>query len=264
MEGKALLFKLFGGVGAVPLCIRARDAVDIVHAVELIEPSFGGINLEDISQPKCFAVLDEARQRVSLPVWHDDQQGSATVALAGLLAAAEVVGKPLDKIRIVLFGVGAANVATYRLLIAYGVDPKAIIACDTGGILHPARSDIERKQAQFVDKWRICLESNGDNRRGASELAFKDADEVPRLIRINANLVRRTRLWPWNRASTNASPKSRREIAHRMSVNSSQWLRSLCANFTLSERNHLASLPRAASKKILALTVSLARNSFCE
>jgi malate dehydrogenase (oxaloacetate-decarboxylating) len=81
MEGKALLFKLFGGVDAVPLCVRAREPGDIVRAVETIEPSFGGVNLEDIAQPKCFAVLDEARRRVSIPVWHDDQQGSATAVL---------------------------------------------------------------------------------------------------------------------------------------------------------------------------------------
>lgn len=176
MEGKALLFKLFGGVDAVPLCIRARETEDIVRAVELIEPSFGGINLEDIAQPKCFSVLDQARRRVSIPVWHDDQQGSATAALAALLATLEVTGKSIDRIRIVLFGVGAANVATYRLLKAYGLDPKAIVACDSKGILHPGRNDIERQQPQFADKWRICLESNGDGRRGGPETAFADAD----------------------------------------------------------------------------------------
>jgi malate dehydrogenase (oxaloacetate-decarboxylating) len=176
MEGKALLFKLLGGVDAVPLCIRARDPDEIVHAVEMIEPSFGGINLEDIAQPKCFAILDEVRRRLSIPAWHDDQQGSATVALAGLLAALEVVGKPLDRIRLVLFGMGAANVATYRLLTAYGLDPKAIVACDTGGILHTGRTDIERQQTQFADKWRICSESNGDRRRGGPQTAFAGAD----------------------------------------------------------------------------------------
>ena len=176
MEGKALLFKLFGGVDAVPLCIRAREPDDIVRAVEMIEPSFGGINLEDIAQPKCFAVLDEARRRVSIPVWHDDQQGSATVVLAALLAASEVVGKSLGRLRIVLFGIGAANVATYRLLTAYGLDPKAIVACDSKGILHAARGDIERQRSEFSDKWRICLESNGDNRRGPAGAAFIGAD----------------------------------------------------------------------------------------
>lgn len=176
MEGKALLFKLFGGVDAIPLCIRAREAEDIVRTVELIEPSFGGINLEDIAQPKCFRVLDDARRRVSIPVWHDDQQGSATAALAALLAALEVTGKSIDQVRIVLFGIGAANVATYRLLKAFGVDPKAIVACDSKGILHSGRSDIERQQLQFADKWRICQESNGDGRSGGPERAFAGAD----------------------------------------------------------------------------------------
>jgi malate dehydrogenase (oxaloacetate-decarboxylating) len=176
MEGKALLFKLFGGVDAFPLCIRARDSEDIVRAVELIERSFGGINLEDIAQPKCFRVLDEARRRVSIPVWHDDQQGSATATLAALLAAVEVTGKSIDRIRIVLFGAGAANVATYRLLKAYGLDPKAIVACDRKGILHRDRSDIEHHQREFPDKWSICQESNGDDRRGGPEVAFVGAD----------------------------------------------------------------------------------------
>jgi len=176
MEGKALLFKVFGGVDAVPLCIRAREAEDIVRTVELIEPSFGGINLEDIAQPKCFGVLDAARERVSIPVWHDDQQGSATAALAALLAATEVTGKSIDRIRIVMFGVGAANVATYRLLKAYGLDPKTIVACDSKGILHPGRDDIESRQLEFADKWRICRESNGDGRRGGPEAAFAGAD----------------------------------------------------------------------------------------
>ena len=113
---------------------------------------------------------------MSIPVWHDDQQGSATVVLAALLAASEVVGKSLDRLRIVLFGIGAANVATYRLLTAYGLDPKAIVACDSKGILHAGRSDIERQKAEFSDKWRICLESNGDNRRGPAGAAFIGAD----------------------------------------------------------------------------------------
>ena len=176
MEGKALLFKLFGGVDAVPLCIRARDADDIVRTVSLIEPSFGGINLEDIAQPKCFGVLDAARQTASIPVWHDDQQGSATAALAALLASLEVTGKSIDRIRVVLFGVGAANVATYRLLKAYGLHPKTIVACDSKGILHPGRGDIESRQLEFPDKWRICLESNGDGRRGGPQNAFAGAD----------------------------------------------------------------------------------------
>jgi malate dehydrogenase (oxaloacetate-decarboxylating) len=190
MEGKALLFKLLGGVDAVPLCIRAREPADIVRAVELIEPSFGGINLEDIAQPKCFAVLDEARRRVSIPVWHDDQQGSATVILAALIAALEVVGKPLDRVRLVQFGAGAANVATYRLLSAYGIDPKAITVCDSKGILHRSREDLERSQADYPDKWRICMESNGEDRRGGPEAAFRDADVCVAFSRPGPDVIR--------------------------------------------------------------------------
>jgi malate dehydrogenase (oxaloacetate-decarboxylating) len=190
MEGKALLFKLFGGVDAVPLCIRARQPADIVRAVEMIEPTFGGINLEDIAQPKCFAVLDEARRRASIPVWHDDQQGSATVVLAALLAAAQIVDKPVERMRIVLFGIGAANVATYRLLTAYGLDPKAIVAVDTQGILHPGRGDIEHRREQFVDKWKICLNSNGDNRHGEPELAFDGADACIAFSRSGPDVIR--------------------------------------------------------------------------
>ena len=121
-------------------------------------------------------MLAEARRRVSIPVWHDDQQGTATAVLAGLITALEVVGKPLGGVRIVLFGVGAANVSTYRLLTAYGVDPKMIVASDTKGVLHPGRSDIEERQNTFADKWRICRESNGEGLGGAAEQAFKGAD----------------------------------------------------------------------------------------
>jgi malate dehydrogenase (oxaloacetate-decarboxylating) len=134
------------------------------------------VNLEDIAQPKCFAVLDQARQRVSIPVWHDDQQGTATAVLAALVAGADIVAKSLNQMRIVLFGAGAANVATYRLLTAYGLDPKYITACDTKGILHAGRGDIEREQELFADKWKICVESNGDNRRGGPKAAFYGAD----------------------------------------------------------------------------------------
>lgn len=189
MEGKALLFKLFGGVDAVPLCIRAREPTDIVHAVELVEPSFGGVNLEDIAQPECFSVLNEARRRVGIPVWHDDQQGSATAILAAFLAALEIVGKTPDQIRVVLFGVGAANVATYRLLTAYGLDPLAIVACDTGGILHPRRTDIEQQQAKFADKWRICVDSNGDRRQGGPDAAFSGADVCIAFSRSGPNVI---------------------------------------------------------------------------
>ena len=116
MEGKALLFKYLGGVDAVSICLDTKDPDEIVAVVKAIAPSFGGINLEDIAQPKCFRILDVLRATLDIPVWHDDQQGTATVVLAGLVNALKVVGKDLRRVRIALIGMGAANAATYRLL----------------------------------------------------------------------------------------------------------------------------------------------------
>jgi malate dehydrogenase (oxaloacetate-decarboxylating) len=176
MEGKALLFKYLGGVDAVPICLRTRDPDELIHAVELLEPAFGGINLEDIAQPKCFRILDALRSRMSIPVWHDDQQGSATVLLAALLGALKVVGKPIGEVRIALIGVGAANVSSYRLLRAAGIDPAGVIACDTAGTLHAKRHDIEERQELFPDKWRICAETNADAVSGGIGEALRGAD----------------------------------------------------------------------------------------
>ena len=178
MEGKALLFKFLGGVDAIPICLDTKDPYRIILAVKLIQPSFGGINLEDISQPKCFRVLDMLRSdpEVNIPVWHDDQQGTATVILAGLINALKVVGKRREEVEVALIGAGAANVATLRLLVASGIPFGNIIACDSKGILHPEREDIARRKIEFVDKWRICQHSNAEGRRGGPAEAMRDAD----------------------------------------------------------------------------------------
>ena len=176
MEGKALLFKYLGGVDAVPICLKTKDPDEFIHTVKLLEPSFGGINLEDISQPKCFKILDALRAEMNIPVWHDDQQGTATVLLAGLINALKIVGKEMDKIKIAMVGVGAANVATYRLLKASGVDLGGIVACDSKGTLHPGRSDIEERQEEFADKWRICNETNAERIVGGIAEAMRGAD----------------------------------------------------------------------------------------
>jgi malate dehydrogenase (oxaloacetate-decarboxylating) len=176
MEGKALLFKVLGGVDAVPICLDARNPDEFVRIVEALAPSFGGFNLEDIEQPKCFRVLDALRARLPVPVWHDDQQGTATVVLAALMNALEVVGKALPSVRIALVGAGAANVSVYRLLAARGADVSAIVACDRGGILHAGRADVETRQVEFADKWRMCRESNGERRTGGIAEALFGAD----------------------------------------------------------------------------------------
>lgn len=176
MEGKALLFKYLGGVDAVPLCLGTRDADELARTVRLLEPSFGGINLEDIEQPKCFKLLDDLRSQLKIPVWHDDQQGSATVLLAGLISALKIVGKRIDNIKIGMIGAGAANIATYRLLKAHGAHPAAVVACDSRGTLHAGRQDIERQKAKFVDKWRLCQETNCDRVVGGVGEALRGAD----------------------------------------------------------------------------------------
>ncbi|MCU0266081.1 MAG: malate dehydrogenase, partial [Actinomycetia bacterium] len=176
MEGKALLFKYLGGVDAVPICLSTTDAAEIVRTTLALQPSFGGVNLEDIEQPKCFRVLEELRAAARIPVWHDDQQGSATVVLAGLLGALAVVGKELAAVRIVLVGMGAANVATLRLLIAAGVEPGAVVACDRRGTLHPGRGDIEAQAAVLPQKWAACTTTNADRVAGGVADALRGAD----------------------------------------------------------------------------------------
>jgi len=158
MEGKALLFKYLGGVDAVPICLRAESPEDIIRAVQMLQPSFGGVNLEDISQPECFRVLDTLRAdpAMEIPVFHDDQQGTATVLLAGLLNALKLVGRDIGDTRFALIGMGAANVATLRLLLASGVDMRQIVATDSRGILHRDREDVRARESDYPDKWRVC------------------------------------------------------------------------------------------------------------
>jgi malate dehydrogenase (oxaloacetate-decarboxylating) len=190
MEGKALLFKYLGGVDAVPLCLSSQGPDDIVRAVELVAPSFGGINLEDIAQPKCFGVLDRLRDGLGIPVWHDDQQGTATAVAAGLMNALKLVDKHLSRVRIVMFGMGAANVSVYRLLTTMGVEPQGIVACDSKGILHRGRHDIEAQQADFYDKWQVCLNTNADGLTGEPGQAFIGVDVCIAFSQSGPNLIR--------------------------------------------------------------------------
>jgi malate dehydrogenase (oxaloacetate-decarboxylating) len=176
MEGKALLFKFLGGVDAIPICLGTTDPDDLVQAVKWLQPSFGGFNLEDIAHPKCFDVLDRLRAGLAIPVWHDDQQGTAMVLLAGLLNALKVVGKSLDRVRIGMIGAGAANIAVYRTLRVSGVPAEGIIMCDSQGILHRGRADIEQRQQQFKDKWIVCSETNPEQRTGGIRETVRGAD----------------------------------------------------------------------------------------
>lgn len=176
MEGKALLFKYLGGVDAVPLCLGTSDKDELIRTVKLLEPSFGGINLEDIAMPKCFRVLEECRADSRIPVWHDDQQGSATVLLAALLNALKVVGKDIRTIRVAMIGMGAANVPTYRFLKRSGVNPAQVIACDRDGILGRHRGDFEDRQDEYWEQWAVCLQTNPDGLTGGIEETLRGAD----------------------------------------------------------------------------------------
>lgn len=176
MEGKAMLFKYLGGVDAVALCLDSHHDDELIRAVKMLEPSFGAINLEDIAQPRCFTILDRLRQDLTIPVWHDDQQGTATVVLAGLLNALKVVGKSLSTVKIALVGIGAANMAVYRLLSSQGIDRDALVACDTRGTLHRSRDDLDTLRDQFPDKWRVCTETNTQGLTGGIAEALRGAD----------------------------------------------------------------------------------------
>jgi malate dehydrogenase (oxaloacetate-decarboxylating) len=173
MEGKALLFKYLGGVDAVPICLDTKDPDQFIAAVKLLQPSFGGINLEDISQPKCFRILDTLRREMEIPVWHDDQQGTAAVTLAALINALEIVGKSLAEVTIAMVGAGASNQCIARLLLSAGVTPGNIIMCDSQGTLHRGRTELKEK---YAEKWEMCLKTNKNDVRGGSAKAMKGAD----------------------------------------------------------------------------------------
>ena len=150
MEGKAAIFKEFAGVDAFPICLDTQDVEEIIKAVKQIAPVFGGINLEDISAPRCFEIEERLRAELSIPVMHDDQWGAATVALAGLINSLKLRGLDKSEAKVVLNGIGAAGVATARLLLAYGITH--ITFCDSKGIVHPTRIDLTKEKKELLDK----------------------------------------------------------------------------------------------------------------
>jgi malate dehydrogenase (oxaloacetate-decarboxylating) len=178
MEGKALLYKYLGGVDAFPVCLGTKDPDEIINAVKWIQPTFGGINLEDISHPKCFYILDTLRKETEIPVWHDDQQGTACVTVAGLINAVKLVNKKMDEIKVALIGAGAANIAISRLIVKAGVNPENIIAVDSKGILHRDREDRGTLQETYKEKWHICETTNIRNVKGEVPQAMEGSDVV--------------------------------------------------------------------------------------
>lgn len=168
MEGKCVLFKAFGGVNAVPLCIRSRDVDEIVNTVALLAGSFGGINLEDISAPRCFAIERKLKERCDIPVFHDDQHGTAVVVLAALINALKIVGKKISDISVVTSGAGAAGVAIVKLLMAMGLQD--VVMCDSKGAIHSGMKNISHEKAE------IAGFTNKKNKKGSLAEVMHGAD----------------------------------------------------------------------------------------
>ncbi len=176
MEGKALLYKYLGGVDAFPIMLDTKDPKEIINTVKILQPTFGGVNLEDMSHPKCFEILDTLREECRIPIWHDDQQGTACVTVAGLINALKIVKKDIKDVRVALIGAGAANIATGRLIISAGVTAGNIIQVDSKGILYKDREDKDTLKAKYKEKWHICEITNTKGITGGIPEATKDAD----------------------------------------------------------------------------------------
>ena len=189
MEGKALLYKYLGGVDGVPIMLDTKDPDQIINTVRMLQPGFGGVNLEDISQPKCFYILDTLREKAEIPIWHDDQQGTATVTLAALINALKIVEKDISEVKIAFIGTGASNVACSRLIFGSGADPAKCFMVDSKGILGTHRKDLELRKAEYVDKWRLCQTTNAEGRQGGIPDAMKDVDVVIGLSRSGPGVI---------------------------------------------------------------------------
>ena len=169
MEGKAVLFKSFAGVDAFPICLNTTDVDKIVETVKLLEPTFGGVNLEDIAAPNCFVIEERLKREANIPIFHDDQHGTAIVTVAGLVNALKIIGKKMTEIKVVASGAGAAGIAIIKLLYNYGV--RDIIMCDTKGAIYEGRP-----QGMNAVKAEVAKFTNRDNQQGSLADVIKGAD----------------------------------------------------------------------------------------
>lgn len=186
LEGKALIFKKFGNVDAVSLPISQLTVDETVKLIKNIQYSFGGINLEDISTPRCFDILDRLIEELDIPVWHDDQQGTATIIVAALFNAFELAGKDIKNSKIVLFGAGAANSSVFRLLEYAGVNQKQILVFDANGILGVHRKDLENIRVLYD----ICKKTNKDGKNISIEEGIKGADVIVALSKSGPGVIK--------------------------------------------------------------------------
>ena len=173
MEGKAMLFKEFADVDAFPICVSSQDADEIVRVVELIAPTFGGVNLEDISAPRCFEIEERLKESLDIPVFHDDQHGTAVVTMAALFNALKIVGKPIESLRVLMVGLGAAGVAVTKMMLASGVTH--IVGCDRNGALSTTRPDYESGEMSPIKRW-YAENSNPDHLLGEPDEVIEGMD----------------------------------------------------------------------------------------
>ncbi|WP_010917026.1 NAD(P)-dependent malic enzyme [Thermoplasma volcanium] len=176
MEGKALIFNYLGGVNAIPVPIRVSSREEFVSVAKSLEPSFGGINLEDIESPKCFFLLETLQKEMNIPVWHDDQLGTASITLAGIINSIRIVGKKIEEVKVVFNGAGAANIAAAYLFKAAGFKKENIILVDSKGVLQPERQDMDSLMLNNPWKYQLAIETNGERVKGDLKEALKGAD----------------------------------------------------------------------------------------
>ena len=176
MEGKGILYKYLGGVDAFPICLDEKDPDKIIEIGRALQPSFGGYNLEDIAQPKCFRILDELRAKCEIPVWHDDQQGTACVTVAGVINALKLVKKSMGEATCTVVGSGASGINIARMLMAAGIHPDNMLSVDSKGILSRDRADRDVLQEKFKEQWDLCLRTNPKGRKGDTAEAIKGRD----------------------------------------------------------------------------------------
>ncbi|MCL4397405.1 NADP-dependent malic enzyme [Candidatus Parvarchaeota archaeon] len=217
MEGKSLIYKEFGGVNAIPIPIETKEVDEFVNVVKNISVTSGGIHLEDIESPFCFEVLERLQQELKVPVWHDDQQGTAAATLAGLINATKLVDKDLKKSRIVMIGAGAANIALFRILEKYGVDTGNIIIGDSKGPLYNGRDDTEIIKTTNRWKYEVMKKSNKNSITDADS-SFEDADIIIGFSRegaIKPEWIRKMGSKPIVFANANPNPEISPEEAYK-------------------------------------------------
>ncbi len=224
MEGKAMLFKYLGGVDAFPICLSTKDPDEIITAVKWISPTFGGINLEDFEKPKCYYILDRLREELDIPVWHDDQQGTALVTLAGLINALKVVGKKMSDVTVSMIGAGAANINVAKYIHQAGAKLENMYLVDSRGILHQNRDDVKPGAKRYdPKKWEMCQTTNAEGRTGGIAESMKDVDVCIALSQSGPDVIKKEwvaqmgddaimfacanpvpEIWPWEAAEAGA------------------------------------------------------------